>query len=143
MTFTGSGVSQNGKTFTFTASGGSGDGASKDYVDEQDASTLKSAKDYADGLVKASGVTSLNGLKGAVKIIGGTSNVAIGTSDSGDISISVSGGSGGGGDDGDTYRSFNIYQNTDSNEVAPEISSGTAGPTWDTVNNKLLNVPSG
>lgn len=136
-------ISKSGNTLTFTTSGGSGDGVSKDYVDEQDASTLKSAKDYADGLVKASGVTSLNGLKGAVKIIGGTSNVAIGTSDSGDISISVSGGSGGGGDDGDTYRSFNIYQNTDSNEVAPEISSGTAEPTWDTVNNKLLNVPSG
>ena len=141
IVFTGSGVSQSGNTFTFT--GGSGSDVTKDYVDTQDEYTLKSAKDYADSLAKTSGVSSLNGLTGAVKLIPGTSNVSIGTSSSGDISISVAGSGGGSGDDGDTYRTFNIYQNTDSNETIPTITNGVVPPTWDTVNNKLLNCPSG
>ena len=117
--------------------------ATKSYVDTQDASTLQSAKDYADGLVSSTGVSSLNGLTGAVRITPGSSNVSIASSE-GQVSISVSGGGDGDpGQDGDTYRTFNIYQNTDSNEVIPSISSGAVPPTWDTVNNKLLNCPTG
>lgn len=120
-----------------------GSGITKDYVDTQDASTLQSAKDYADGLVSSTGVSSLNGLTGAIRITPGSSNVSIASSE-GQVSISVSGGGDGDpGQDGDTYRTFNIYQNTDSNEVIPSISSGAVPPTWDTVNNKLLNCPTG
>lgn len=141
LTFTGSGVSKNGKTFTF--SGGSSTDVTKDYVDTQDASTLQSAKDYADGLVSSTGVSSLNGLTGAIRITPGSSNVSIASSE-GQVSISVSGGGDGDpGQDGDTYRTFNIYQNTNSNEVIPSISTGAVPPTWDTVNNKLLNCPTG
>lgn len=132
---------QKRKTFTF--SGGSSTEVTKDYVDTQDASTLQSAKDYADGLVSSTGVSSLNGLTGAIRITPGSSNVSIASSE-GQVSISVSGGGDGDpGQDGDTYRTFNIYQNTDSNEVIPSISSGAVPPTWDTVNNKLLNCPTG
>lgn len=141
LTFTGSGVSKNGKTFTF--SGGSSTEVTKDYVDTQDASTLQSAKDYADGLVSSTGVSSLNGLTGAIRITPGSSNVSIASSED-QVLISVSGGGDGDpGQDGDTYRTFNIYQNTNSDEVIPSISSGAVPPTWDTVNNKLLNCPTG
>ena len=120
-----------------------GSGITKDYVDTQDASTLQSAKYYADGLVSSTGVSSLNGLTGAIRITPGSSNVSIASSE-GQVSISVSGGGDGDpGQDGDTYRTFNIYQNTNSNEVIPSISSGAVPPTWDTVNNKLLNCPTG
>lgn len=102
LTFTGSGVSQSGNTFTFSG-GSSGSDVDKTYVDTQDAATLKSAKAYADGLV-TSGVTSVNSLTGDVKIISGTSNVSVDTTNLGNIAISVTGGTGADGENGNCYE---------------------------------------
>lgn len=143
ITFTGDGVSKNGKTFTFSGGSGSGDGVSKEYVDGQDASTLKSAKDYADGLVKASGVTSLNELKGDVTLTEGT-NITI-TKSGNDLKISASGGGtstpGEPGEPGETYASAQLFTAHNSSETPPEVPS--ANSTYNGTNRTVINPPAG
>ena len=141
LTFTGSGVSKNGKTFTF--SGGSSTGVTKDYVDTQDAYTLKSAKDYADGLVKEAGVASLNGLKGDVTISAGE-NITIEKTGN-DLTISASGTTTGTpgepGKDGDTYAIAQLFIAHDSYEIAPEVPSVTS--TYNKETRTVINPPTG
>lgn len=134
LTFTGSGVSKTGKTFTF--SGGSSTGVTKDYVDTQDASTLKSAKDYADGLVSSTGVSSLNGLTGAVNLVKGTDNVTI-EEEGKNIKISVNAS----GTDGDTFKEFILYTTSASDSIAPAVPE--ADTTWDEDTDELINLPTG
>ena len=139
LTFTGSGVSKNGKTFTF--SGGSSTEVTKDYVDTQDASTLQSAKDYADGLVTNAGVTSINSISGSVTLKGSDTVIISRGSDGQSLEFSAIGGTGGG---SDTIRSFNIYQNNDSREVIPDIPSVLGSePYWDITSGDLNNCPTG
>lgn len=142
ITFTGDGVSKNGKTFTFVGGSSSSDAVKKSYVDSQDASTLKSAKDYADGLVKEAGVTSINSIKGIVTLKGSDSVTITRGSDGQSLEFSATGGEGGG--DGDIIRSFNIYKNTDSRTDIPEIPAIIGSePYWDYTSGDLKNCPSG
>lgn len=118
-----------------------GSGVTKDYVDTQDASTLKSAKDYADGLVKNAGVTSINSISGTVTLKGSDTVTISRGSDGQSLEFSAIGGPGGG---GDTIRSFNIYQNNDSREVIPNIPSILGSePYWDITSGDLKNCPAG
>lgn len=135
-------ISKSGNTLTFTASGGSGDGVSKDYVDEQDASTLKSAKDYADGLVKASGVTSLNSITGDVTISEG-SNITI-TKSGNDLKISATdSGTSTPGEPGESYitaQLFTAHSSSDDNDP-PTVPA--ASSTYDTNTHTVINPPAG
>lgn len=115
--------------------------ATKSYVDTQDASTLQSAKDYADGLVTNSGVTSINSISGSVTLKGSDTVIISRGSDGQSLEFSAIGGPGGG---GDTIRSFNIYQNNDSREVIPDIPSVLGSePYWDITSGDLNNCPTG
>lgn len=123
--------------------------ATKSYVDTQDASTLQSAKDYADGLVTNAGVTSINSISGSVTLKGSDTVIISRGSDGQSLEFSAIGGPGGG---GDTIRSFNIYQNNDSREVIPDIPSVlgsephwdiTSEPYWDITSGDLNNCPTG
>lgn len=115
--------------------------ATKSYVDTQDASTLQSAKDYADGLVTNAGVTSINSISGSVTLKGSDTVIISRGSDGQSLEFSAIGGTGGG---GDTIRSFNIYQNNDSREVIPDIPSVLGSePYWDITSGNLNNCPDG
>lgn len=115
--------------------------ATKSYVDTQDASTLQSAKDYADGLVTNAGVTSINSISGSVTLKGSDTVIISRGSDGQSLEFSAIGGPGGG---GDTIRSFNIYQNNDSREVIPDIPSVLGSePYWDITSGDLNNCPTG
>lgn len=115
--------------------------ATKSYVDTQDASTLQSAKDYADGLVTNAGVTSINSISGSVTLKGSDTVIISRGSDGQSLEFSAIGGTGGG---GDTIRSFNIYQNNDSREVIPDIPSVLGSePYWDITSGDLNNCPTG
>ena len=115
--------------------------ATKSYVDTQDASTLQSAKDYADGLVTNAGVTSINSISGSVTLKGSDTVIISRGSDGQSLEFSAIGGIGGG---GDTIRSFNIYQNNDSREVIPDIPSVLGSePYWDITSGDLNNCPTG
>lgn len=115
--------------------------ATKSYVDTQDASTLQSAKDYADGLVTSAGVTSINSISGSVTLKGSDTVIISRGSDGQSLEFSAIGGTGGG---GDTIRSFNIYQNNDSREVIPDIPSVLGSePYWDITSGDLNNCPTG
>lgn len=115
--------------------------ATKSYVDTQDASTLQSAKDYADGLVTNAGVTSINSISGSVTLKGSDTVIISRGSDGQSLEFSAIGGTGGG---GDTIRSFNIYQNNDSREVIPDIPSVLGSePYWDITSGDLNNCPAG
>ena len=115
--------------------------ATKSYVDTQDASTLQSAKDYADGLVTNAGVTSINSISGSVTLKGSDTVIISRGSDGQSLEFSAIGGTGGG---SDTIRSFNIYQNNDSREVIPDIPSVLGSePYWDTTSGDLNNCPTG
>ena len=114
--------------------------ATKSYVDTQDASTLQSAKDYADGLVTNAGVTSINSISGSVTLKGSDTVIISRGSDGQSLEFSAIGGTGG----GDTIRSFNIYQNNDSREVIPDIPSVLGSePYWDITSGDLNNCPTG
>ena len=114
--------------------------ATKSYVDTQDASTLQSAKDYADGLVTSAGVTSINSISGSVTLKGSDTVIISRGSDGQSLEFSAIGGIGG----GDTIRSFNIYQNNDSREVIPDIPSVLGSePYWDITSGDLNNCPTG
>ena len=115
--------------------------ATKSYVDTQDASTLQSAKDYADGLVTNAGVTSINSISGSVTLKGSDTVIISRGSDGQSLEFSAIGDTGGG---GDTIRSFNIYQNNDSREVIPDIPSVLGSePYWDITSGDLNNCPTG
>ena len=115
--------------------------ATKSYVDTQDASTLQSAKDYADGLVTNAGVTSINSISGSVTLKGSDTVIISRGSDGQSLEFSAIGGPGGG---SDTIRSFNIYQNNDSREVIPDIPSVLGSePYWDITSGELNNCPTG
>lgn len=115
--------------------------ATKSYVDTQDASTLQSAKDYADGLVTNAGVTSINSISGSVTLKGSDTVIISRGSDGQSLEFSAIGGTGGG---SDTIRSFNIYQNNDSREVIPDIPSVLGSePYWDITSGDLNNCPTG
>lgn len=115
--------------------------ATKSYADTQDASTLQSAKDYADGLVTNAGVTSINSISGSVTLKGSDTVIISRGSDGQSLEFSAIGGPGGG---GDTIRSFNIYQNNDSREVIPDIPSVLGSePYWDITSGDLNNCPTG
>lgn len=115
--------------------------ATKSYVDTQDASTLQSAKDYADGLVTNAGVTSINSISGSVTLKGSDTVIISRGSDGQSLEFSAIGGPGGG---SDTIRSFNIYQNNDSREVIPDIPSVLGSePYWDITSGDLNNCPTG
>ena len=115
--------------------------ATKSYVDTQDASTLQSAKDYADGLVTNAGVTSINSISGSVTLKGSDTVIISRGSDGQSLEFSAIGGTGGG---GDTIRSFNIYQNNDSRDVIPDIPSVLGSePYWDITSGDLNNCPTG
>lgn len=115
--------------------------ATKSYVDTQDASTLQSAKDYADGLVTNAGVTSINSISGSVTLKGSDTVIISRGSDGQSLEFSAIGGTDGG---GDTIRSFNIYQNNDSREVIPDIPSVLGSePYWDITSGDLNNCPTG
>ena len=115
--------------------------ATKSYVDTQDASTLQSAKDYADGLVTNAGVTSINSISGSVTLKGSDTITISRGSDGQSLEFSAIGGTGG---SGDTIRSFNIYQNNDSREVIPDIPSVLGSePYWDITSGDLNNCPTG
>lgn len=106
-------------------------------------------KSYVDSAISkittggGNGVTSVNSITGAVTLAA-DSDGSITISKSGNtLSFKANGGSGTG-KDGDTYRTFNIYINTDSNVDAPEIPADSSRiPYWDTTNNTLENCPAG
>lgn len=114
ITFTGDGVTKNGKTFTFT--GGSSN----------------------------NGVVSINSMKGVVTLKGDEDGSVIISRGTDGQSLIFKATGDGGGRDGDTIRTFLIYKNTDSNTVKPEIPSIVGSePYWDINNGTLGNCPSG
>lgn len=127
--------------------------ATKVWVTEQINSALQpggtldlskyATKEYVDNeIAKLPGVggtfvKSINDLTGDVTLAG-SSSVSISKSGN-TLTFTSTGGQGGG---GTTYRTFRIYQLSNSDTVAPEISNAPA-PKWDMANNTLANIPSG
>lgn len=102
--------------------------ATKEYVDNEIAKLPGVGRTF---------VKSINDLTGDVTLAG-SSSVSISKSGN-TLTFTSTGGQGGG---GTTYRTFRIYQLSNSDTVAPEISNDPA-PKWDMANNTLTNIPSG
>ena len=122
--------------------------ATKTWVIEQIKNSIKpggvidlsnyATKNYVDSKITEStaGVSSINGLTGAISLVKGNDNVTI-EEEGKNIKISVNAS----GTEGDTFKEFILYTTSASDSIAPEIPD--ADTTWDEDTDELTNLPTG